>query len=40
MLPQVSNTMDQAWLTLVQARDVLTLVRNALVEARFVADET
>ena len=40
VLPQVSNTMDQAWLTLVQARDVLTLARNALIEARFVADET
>ena len=40
VLPQVSNTMDQAWLTLTQARNVLTQARNALVEARFVADET
>jgi hypothetical protein len=31
--------MDWAWLALVQARDVLTLARNALIEARFVADE-
>ena len=40
MLAQVSNTMDQVWLTLTQARDVLTQARNALTEARFVADET
>jgi len=40
VLPQVSNTMDQAWLTLVQARDVLTLARNALIKARFVAYAT
>jgi len=32
--------MDQAWFTLVQARDVLTQVRNALIEARFAAYET
>ena len=40
MLPQVSNTMGQAWLTLTQARAVLTQARNALVEATFVADVT
>ena len=40
MLPQVSNTMDQAWLALTQARDVLTQARNALIEATFVADVT
>ena len=40
VLPQVSNTMDQAWLTLTQARNVLTQARNVLIEARFVADET
>ncbi len=39
VLPQVSNTMDQAWLTLTQARDVLTQARNALVEARYAAYE-
>jgi hypothetical protein len=40
VLPQVSNTMGQAWLTLTQARAVLTKARNALVEATFVADVT